>query len=83
MCYIAALAAQVCRKYNNSPGELFFSSRRQLVVGTGGSLSRIAVREFGYSGADVARYICGTNFCVTRFVASGVKPDVDNLIKML
>jgi hypothetical protein len=42
-----------------------------------------AVRELGYSGADVARYLGVTNFCVTRFVASGKKPDVDDLIGKL
>ena len=49
----------------------------------GGSISWIAVRELGYSGADVARYLGVTNSCVTRFVASGQKPDVDDLIKKL
>ncbi len=42
-----------------------------------------AVRELGYSGADVARYSGVTNSCVTRFVASGKKPDVDDLIRKL
>ena len=42
-----------------------------------------AVREVGYSGADVARYLGVTNCCVTRFVASGKKPDVDDLIRKL
>jgi predicted transcriptional regulator len=45
--------------------------------------SWIAVRELGYSGADVARYLGVTNSCVTRFVASGQRPDVDDLIKKL
>jgi len=82
--FISGLANQVCRKYNNSLGELCFGSCSQLVVGTGGSLSWIAVREFGYSGADVARYyVCGKNFCATLFVASRIKPDIDDLIKML
>jgi len=40
-----------------------------------------AVRELGYSGADVARYLGVTNSCVTRFVTSGKKPDVDDLIR--
>jgi predicted transcriptional regulator len=48
-----------------------------------GSISWIAVRELGYSGADVARYLGVTNSCVTRFVASGKKPDVDDLIRNL
>jgi hypothetical protein len=42
-----------------------------------------AVRELGYSGADVARLLGVTNSCLTRFVASGRKPDADDLIKNL
>ncbi len=42
-----------------------------------------ARKEDGYSGADVARYFGVTNSCVTRFVASGKKPDVDDLIRKL
>jgi REP element-mobilizing transposase RayT len=80
---IAALAKQVCRKYNISLGELCSGSRRRVVVEARGSISWIAVRELGYSGADVARYLGVTNSCVTRFVASGQKPDVDDLIRKL
>ena len=57
--------------------EIFF---RRVVVEARGSISWIAVRELGYSGADVARYLGITNSCVTRLVASGKKPDVDDLI---
>ena len=80
---IAALAQQVCRKYNISLGELRSSSRRRAAVEARGSISWIAVRELGYSGAEVARYLGVTNSCVTRFVTSGKKPDVDDLIKKL
>ena len=80
---IAALAQQVCKKYNISPGELRSGGRRRDVAKARGSISWIAVRELGYSGADVARYLGVTNSCVTRFVASGQKPDVDDLIKKL
>jgi hypothetical protein len=69
--------------YNISPGELRSGSRRREVTRARGSISWIAVRELGYSGADVARYLGVTNSCVTRFVASGQKPDVDNLITKL
>jgi hypothetical protein len=48
-----------------------------------GSISWIAVRELGYSGADAARYLGVTTSCVTRFVASGQKPEVNDLIKNL
>jgi predicted transcriptional regulator len=43
----------------------------------------LELRELGYSGADVARYLGVTNSCVTRFVASGQKPDVDDLMTKL
>jgi chromosomal replication initiation ATPase DnaA len=80
---IAALAQQVCSKYNISLGELRSGSRRRAVVEARGSISWIAVSELGYSGADVARYLGVTNSCVTRFVASGKKPDVDDLSRKL
>jgi hypothetical protein len=37
----------------------------------------------GYTGADVPRYLGETNPCVTRFIASGKKHDVDDLIGKL
>jgi len=43
----------------------------------------VTLSQPGYSGADVARYLGVTNSCVTRFVASGKKPDVDDLIRKL
>jgi hypothetical protein len=78
-----ALAQQVCRKYDISLTELCSGSRRRVIVEARGVVSWIAVRELGYSGADVARYLGVTNSCVTRFVASGKKPDVDDLIANL
>jgi len=80
---IATLAKQVCKKYNISLGELCSGSRRRVVVEARGSISWIAVRELGCSGADVARFLGVTNSCVTRLVSSGAKPDVDDLISNL
>ena len=80
---INALALQVCRKYNISLGELRSGSRRRIVVEARGSISWIAVKELGYSGADVDQFLGVTNSCVTRFVASGKKPDVDDLVRKL
>ena len=48
-----------------------------------GSISWIAVRELVYFDADVARYFGVTNSCVTWFVGSGQKPEVNDLIKNL
>jgi putative transposase len=80
---INALAQQVGTKYDISPGELRSGSRRRIVVEARGLISWIAVRELGYSGADVARYLGVANSCVTRFVASGKKPAVDDLVRKL
>jgi chromosomal replication initiation ATPase DnaA len=80
---IAALAQLACKKYNISLVEFRSGSRRREVTRARGSISWIAVRELGYSGADVARYLGVTNSCVTRFVASGQKPDADDLITKL
>jgi REP element-mobilizing transposase RayT len=80
---IDALAQLVCEKYDITVGELRSGSRRRAVVEARASISWIAVRELGYSGADAARYLGVSNSCVTRIVASRKKPDVDNLIKAL
>jgi predicted transcriptional regulator len=77
------LAQQVCKKHDISLGELRSSSRRRDVAKARGSISWIAVRELGYSGADVARYLGVTNSYVTRFVASGQTPNIDDFIKKL
>jgi chromosomal replication initiation ATPase DnaA len=75
--------ARVCRQYKISVGELCSGSRRLYVVQARTALSWIAVRELGYSGAEVARYLGVTNSCVTRIVASDTKPPVEELIKEL
>ena len=80
---IESLAAGVCRQYKISAGELCSGSRRQSVVRARAALSWIGVRELGYSGAEVARYLGVTNSCVTRIVASASRPPVDELIKAL
>jgi hypothetical protein len=66
----------------------FFSARQGLPIklrlptSVGRNLIAI-VRELGYSGAEVARYLGVTNSCVTRIVTSGTKPPVEELIKEL
>jgi hypothetical protein len=44
-------------------------------------VSWIAIRELGYSGADVARYLGVTNSCITRSISSGKSPKVKDYIK--
>jgi len=80
---IDSLADGVCRQYKISAGELCSGSRRQSVVQARAVLSWIGVRELGYSGAEVARYLGVTSSCVTRIVASASKPPVEELIQAL
>ena len=71
------LAAKVAEKYGISIAELRSGGRREAVVRARHALSWLGVREIGYSGADVARYLGVTNSCVTRLIAKGEKPDID------
>ena len=77
---IVILAKRVCKKHGISLGELCSGSRRSEIVETRGILSWIAVRELGYSGADVARYLGVTNSCVTKSVSSWKRPDMRDYV---
>lgn len=68
------------KKEGVSLGELISGSCRHVVIKTRRIASWIAVRELGYSGAEVDRYLGVTNSCITRFIASGEKPDIEGLI---
>jgi putative transposase len=76
---IKVLAEKVSEKYDVSIGELRSGSRRKAVVVARRAMSWIGVRELGYSGADVARYLGVTNSCVTRVASSGRKQDIDDI----
>ena len=76
---IQALAEKVSEKYNVSIGELRSGGRRRAVVKARRAMSLIGVRELGYSGAEVARYLGVTNSCVTRVVSTGRKQYIDDI----
>ena len=78
---IVTLAGRVCKKHGISLGELCSGSRRREIVEARGIVSWIAVRDLGYSGADVARYLGVTNSCITRSISSGESPKVKDYIK--
>ena len=80
---IDALAEKVCEKYDISCGEMRSGSRRREIVTSRGVLSWVAVRELGYSGAEVARYLGVTTSCITRLVSAAKPPDVKDLIEQL
>ena len=80
---VATLAKRVCKKHDISVGELRSGSRRREIIEARGIVSWIAVRELGYSGADVARYLGVTNSCVTRSISSGKRPAVKDYINQV
>ena len=71
------LAERVCKKYDISAGELRSGSRRHNVVNARQVIFWFGVRELGYSGAEVARYLGVSTSCVNRFISSGKKPGAD------
>jgi REP element-mobilizing transposase RayT len=80
---IDRICRHVCDRHGLSWGELCSGSRRRPVVRARCAVAWIAVREVGYSGADVARFLGVTNSCITRVVASQTKPDVDPVMEKL
>ncbi|MFO7706790.1 MAG: transposase [Desulfobacterales bacterium] len=80
---IAGVCRSVCEQYEVSPGELCSGSRRHTVVAARTALSWVAVRELGYSGADVARFLGVTNSCVTRSVASATADEIGDVKRLL
>ncbi|MCP4756330.1 MAG: transposase [Proteobacteria bacterium] len=68
------LAKKVCQTHKISINELCSGSRRREIVEPRRVLSWLAVRDLGYSGAEVARYLGVTTSCVTRAASSGKRP---------
>jgi len=64
------LAQIVSTVHDISHTELRSGSRRRHVAEARKAVSWLAVRELGYSGAEVARYLGVTNSCVTRAVSA-------------
>lgn len=77
---VEEVCKRVCNKKGVSMGELMSGSRRHTVIKARRIVSWMAVHELGYSGAEVARALGVTNSCITRFIASGEKPDTEGLL---
>ena len=74
-----AVAEKVALKYDVSMEELTSGSRRSQVVKARRALSWLCVRELGYSGADVARFLGVANSCVTRIISKGKMENTDDV----
>ena len=70
----------MCKVDGVSVRELRSGSRRREMGDVRWAFSWIAVRELGYSGAQVARYLGVTTSCVTRVDSSGTGPKVKKYI---
>ncbi len=77
------ICRQICDGHGVSLGELCSGSRRRPVVMARYTVAWIAVREVGYSGAEVARHLGVSNSCITRSVATGSRPEVDTLLERI
>ena len=65
------LAEQICQDCGVTMEELRSGSRRRVVLSARGEFSQVAVKGFGYSGAEAARFLGVSCSCVTRIVANG------------
>ena len=74
------LAQIVSTVHDISHTELRSGSRRRHVAEARKAVSWLAVRELGYSGAEVARYLGVTNSCVTRAVSGEEAPEKEKYI---
>lgn len=70
---LSILAQKVCDLHQIALEELRSGSRRLAIVKARGELSQAGVQLFGFSGAEIARYLGVTNSCVTRAVSAGGK----------
>jgi len=75
---LALLAEKVCAVHGISSGELRSGSRRDEIVKARRVFSVPAVKEVGYSGAEVVRYLGVTNSCVTRSASGEEAPEKES-----
>ena len=68
---LSSLAEKVGREHRVSLEELRSGSRRHAVVEGRRDFCRVAIMGYGYSGAEVARFLGVTNSCVLRPASSG------------
>lgn len=72
---LSSFAKRLCKVRGVSIGELRSGSRRHEIVEARRVFCWLSVKELGYSGAEVARYLGVTTSCVTRAASSGEKPE--------
>ncbi len=76
---IASVCRRACEAWGVSAGELLGGSRRRPVVEARTALSWFAMRDLGYSGAEVARHLGVSTSCITRAAAHPMPEGVEAL----
>ena len=77
---LCSLAKKLCDVDAISIGEFRSGSRRREIINARRVFSWLAVKELGYSGAEVARFLGVTTSCVTRAVSIGKKPKIEEYL---
>jgi putative transposase len=72
---LSSLAEQACKSHRIALSELRSGSRRRDIVAARQEIAQVAVTLFGYSGAEVARYLGVTTSCITRGLVRGKIPE--------
>jgi putative transposase len=72
---LSELAGEVCRERAIGLGELRSGSRRHEVVEARRVLGWLGVKKWGYSGAEVARFLGVTTSCITRSLSAEAARD--------
>ncbi len=73
MIDLSSLAKKLCDVDAIFTGEFRSGSRRREIVNARRVFSWLAVKELGYSGAEVSRFLGVTTSCVTRAVSTSKK----------
>lgn len=79
---LPSLAEKVCDVHHVSIAEIRSGSRRHEITEARRVFSWLAVKELGYSGAEVSRYLGVTTSCVTRSISSGKAPKSEEYINI-
>ena len=77
---LGALAKEVARKQGVGEEKLKMERRTRGVVKVTKLICQLAVRKFGYTGADVARFLGVTTSLVNRYAASGELPELKEYV---
>ncbi len=76
MADLGSLAKAVASAEGLEKSELRSGSRRKIAVRARRIMCQLAVRKWGYSGAEVARFLGVTTSAVNRLAASDEAPDL-------